>query len=199
METPYESPYAADGSGQPALHTKHYLAMEQDVHYQKGMICQDCHTSLDVHGDGFLAAANLAAVQIECADCHGTPERFPWELPLGFSDEFAMAAATGPPRGVALKQLPHTWQGSPIDTRDGYLRTARGNPFENVVRDGDEIVVFTAAGQRLRTKPLKKLLGEKLVSERGVVAMQGIAQIMSNGWNAIRAMRVGLHNATVAT
>jgi len=42
---------------------KHYIAMEQDVHYQKGMICQDCHTSLDVHGDGFLAAANLASVQ----------------------------------------------------------------------------------------------------------------------------------------
>ena len=89
MESPYHSPYAADGGEQPALHTKHYLAMEQDVHYQKGMTCQDCHTSNDVHGDGFLAAANLAAVQIECSDCHGTPEKYPWELPLGFMDEFA--------------------------------------------------------------------------------------------------------------
>jgi hypothetical protein len=84
METPYTSPYNAEGGEQPALHTKHYIAMEQDIHYQKGMTCQDCHTSNDVHGDGFLAAANLAAVQIECSDCHGTPDKFPWELPLGF-------------------------------------------------------------------------------------------------------------------
>ena len=75
--------------------------MEQDIHYQKGMTCQDCHTSLDVHSDGFLAAANLAAVQIECADCHGTPDKYPWELPLGFMDEFAMAPADGAARGVA--------------------------------------------------------------------------------------------------
>lgn len=97
METPFEAPYAADGKNQPALHTKHYLAMEQDIHYQKGMTCQDCHTSLDVHGDGFLAAANLAAVQIECADCHGTPDKFPWELPLGFQDEFADLSRMGTP------------------------------------------------------------------------------------------------------
>ncbi len=112
MESPYHSPYAADGGPQPALHTKHYLAMEQDVHYQVGMTCQDCHTSGDVHSDGFLAAANLAAVQIECADCHGTPDMFPWELPLGFMDEFAMTPATGSQRGVATQQLAHTRQGA---------------------------------------------------------------------------------------
>ena len=59
MESPYTSPYAADGGDQPSLHTKHYLAMEQDVHYQKGMTCQDCHTSNDVHSDGFLAVHRL--------------------------------------------------------------------------------------------------------------------------------------------
>ena len=100
METPYESPYTADGAGQPALHTKHYIAMHQDIHYQKGMTCQDCHTSIDVHSDGFLAAANLAAVQIECTDCHGTPDAFPWELPLGFMDEFAETPAAARPRGT---------------------------------------------------------------------------------------------------
>ncbi len=108
METPYHSPYAADGGPQPALHTKHYIAMEQDVHYVKGMTCQDCHVSLDVHSDGFLAAANLASVQIECADCHGTPAKYPWELPLGFMDEFAMETATGEARGVLPQQLEHT-------------------------------------------------------------------------------------------
>ena len=176
METPYESPYAADGGPQPKLHTKHYIAMQQDVHYQKGMTCQDCHTSTDVHGDGFLAGANLAAVSIECADCHGTPDRFPWELPLGFMDEFAMDPADGAPRGVAREALPHTLQGSPPDVRDGLLLTARGAPFENVVRDGDEIIVHTAAGKDLRMKPLKSLIDEGHVSQRGVVAMKGVAR-----------------------
>ena len=36
METPFKSPYAADGSEQPALHTKHYLAMEQDMSLPEG-------------------------------------------------------------------------------------------------------------------------------------------------------------------
>ncbi len=179
METPYHSPFSADGGPQPALHTKHYIAMEQDIHYQNGMTCQDCHVSQDVHGDGFLAAANLAAVQIECADCHGTPEKYPWELPLGFMDEFAMEPAQGTPRGVLQEQLKHARQGYQYDAKDGFLVTARGNPYENVVRDGDEVIVHTAAGKDLQLKPLKKLFIEKAVSQRGVVAMQGIATHMN--------------------
>ncbi|MEO1498062.1 MAG: cytochrome C [Planctomycetota bacterium] len=176
METPYVSPYAADGGPQPGLHTKHYIAMQQDIHYQKGMTCQDCHTSTDIHGDGFIAAANLAAVSVECADCHGTPERFPWDLPLGFMDEFSETPASGAARGVADEPLPHTRQGTVYDKRDGYLLTARGNPFENVVRDGDEIIVHTAAGKDLRMKPLKSLIDDGEVAQRGVVAMKGVGR-----------------------
>ncbi|MEP0060741.1 MAG: cytochrome C, partial [Rhodopirellula bahusiensis] len=112
METPYASPFTEEGDDQPGLHTKHYIAMEQDIHYQKGMKCQDCHTSNDVHGDGFLAGSNLGAVQIECSDCHGTPDKFPWELPIGYMDEFDMQPADGAARGVTQKQLPHTWAGA---------------------------------------------------------------------------------------
>lgn len=176
METPYHSPYSADGGEQPALHTKHYIAMEQDIHYQKGMLCQDCHTSNDVHSDGFLAAANLAAVQIECADCHGTPEKYPWDLPLGFMDEFSMEPASGAARGLAKEQLAHTMQGFVHEPKDGYLLTARGNPYENVVRDGDEIIVHTAAGKDIRLKPLKKLFDENAVSQQAQVAMKGVSK-----------------------
>ena len=176
METPYPSPFTAEGKDQPGLHTKHYIAMEQDIHYQKGMKCQDCHTSNDVHGDGFLAASNLAAVQIECADCHGTPDKFPWELPIGFMDEFDMKPAEGAPRGVTQTQLPHTWAGTAHDKKDGFLLTARGNPYENVVRDGAEVIVYTVEGKDLRLKPLKQLVKEEAVSTRGLVAMRGVAK-----------------------
>jgi hypothetical protein len=178
METPYHSPFQADGSDQPALHTKHYIAMEQDIHYQKGMTCQDCHTSTGIHGDGFLAAANLAAVAIECSDCHGTPEHYPWDLPLGFMDEFDMKQAEGSPRGTTQHRLPHTNQGTAYDPKDGFLISARGNPYENVVRDGNDIIVHTAAGKDIRMKPLKKLIAQNLVAPRGVVAMKNVSKHM---------------------
>lgn len=175
METPYEAPYAADGSVQPKLHSKHYIAMEQDIHYQKGMTCQDCHTSIDVHGDGFLAAANLASVQIECSDCHGTPDVYPWDLPLGFMDEFEEVPASGPARGVTTELESHTLQGTIYEPQDGYLLTARGNPYGNVVRDGKDIIVHTAAGADIRMPTLKKIKDEGKLSQEGLVAMSGVA------------------------
>lgn len=175
MEIPYASPNTKDGGPQPKLHTKHYMAMHQDLHYKKGMLCQDCHTSNDVHSDGFLAASNLASVEIECADCHGTPEKYPWELPLGFGDEFSkVVPAIGPSRGTSKTILDHTKQGTVYPPKDGYLLTARGNPYSNVVRDGDQVVVHTAGGKDLTLKTLKQIEGEKLLSQAGQVAMSGV-------------------------
>ena len=54
------------------------------------------------------------------------------------------------------------------------MLTARGNPYGNVVRDGDEVVIHTAAGKDLRIKPLKLLKQQNLLSEEGRVAMAGV-------------------------
>ena len=178
MESAYTSPYTEDGQGQPALHTKHYLAMHQDVHYQHGMTCQDCHTSTDVHSDGFLAACTLASVQIECSDCHGTPEAYPWELPLGYMDEIAALPEDAPPRGTTTKLNPHVAAGMEYAPRDGYLITARGNPFTNVVRVGRKVIVHTAAGKDIELRPLKfiaeEIEAEEKLSLRGLVAMKSV-------------------------
>jgi hypothetical protein len=171
MESAYDSPFTEGGGGQLALHSKHYIAMQEDVHYQKGMLCQDCHTSIDVHGDGFIAGCNLAQVQIECADCHGTPGAFPWELPLGFQDEFGETPQEGPPRGVADRILPYQAAGTVHPREDGYLLTARGNPYPEVVRRGDEVVVHAASGRDLVMKPLKLLEQEKELSVEARTAM----------------------------
>ena len=179
MESPYKAPYTAGGGHQPALHTKHYLAMHQDIHYQKGMTCQDCHTSIDVHGDGFLAAANLGAVQIECADCHGTPDAYPWELPLGFGDEYDPKYTPGPARGTAKELAYHVKQGTIYPAKRGYLLTARGNPYTNVVRDGDEVIVHTAAGKDLELKPLKRMRLDDELSLPELVAMSEIRSHMT--------------------
>ncbi len=181
MESAYTSPFTEGGGGQLGLHTKHYMAMQEDIHYQRGMMCQDCHTSIDVHGDGFLAGTNLAQVEIECADCHGTPDAYPWELPLGFGDEFAEDAASGPPRGVRPRGVARELYGgsleraTPYPVEDGYILSARGNPFPEVVRRGDLIVVHTAGGKDLELKPLKFIdAGDELETEPAV-AMREIS------------------------
>ncbi len=63
------------------------------------MLCQDCHTSIDMHGDGNLPGTTLAQVEIECEDCHGTVAQLPWDLPLGYGEEHGMDAC-GHARGV---------------------------------------------------------------------------------------------------
>ncbi|WP_299618112.1 hypothetical protein, partial [Pelagibius sp.] len=72
MEFPYGSPYTATGGKQPKLHTKNYLFIKDDLHHQVqsrpgnpegGMLCQDCHTTIDMHGDGNLPGTTLAQVE----------------------------------------------------------------------------------------------------------------------------------------
>jgi len=176
MESAYTSPWGDGGKGQVGLHTKHYLSMKGDIHNTKyGMVCQDCHTTLDVHGDGFLSGTTLGSVEIECSDCHGTPERYPWELPLGYGDEFGtMLPAAG--RGVARKLLDFQWRGTVYPAEDGYLLSARGNPLGNVVRRGKEVVVHTAGGRDLTVKPLKLLTDTDKLPLAGRVAMVAVGR-----------------------
>ncbi len=175
METEYQSTFDAKGHGQPKLHTKRYLHMKEDVHYKKGMLCQDCHTSNDLHGDGFLAGANLGAVEIECQDCHGTTKKYPWELPIGYSDEFSQKEKIGKPRGVTQTVAKYLKQGYlPKDKGDGYILTARGNPLPKAVKKGNKIIMHLASGKDIELKPLKLLKKEEALSKKALVAMDVI-------------------------
>ncbi len=174
MESAWDTPYTEGGGGQLGLHTKHYIAMEQDVHYQRGMLCQDCHTSGDVHGDRFLTGSNLGAIEIECTDCHGTPTAYPWELPLGWGDEDGVDRAPfggDRPRGVGERLPAHLRRGEPAPARDGYILTARGNPMPEIVRVGRRVLVNTAAGKQLWLEPLKKKRDDGSLSPEAEVAM----------------------------
>ncbi len=175
METAYDPTYDRHGKGQPKLHTKHYLHLQEDVHYKKGMLCQDCHTSNDLHGDRFLTGSTLAAVEIECQDCHGTTKKYPWELPLGYGDEFDTVPAKGSSRGVTRHLPDYLKKGTVYKPKDGFLISARGNPLTNVVRTGDSVLVHLASGKDLVLQPLKKLTQENKLSENGRVAMDQIS------------------------
>jgi len=167
MEFPYGTPYTKTGEKMPKLHTKYYLYIRDDVHHRiesrdenpsGGLLCQDCHSTTSVHGNGNITGTTLANVEIECADCHGTPTSYPWELPLGWLDEFGHRLDMNKPRGVTdrllINQRVYNTRYPP---QDGYLLTTRGNPFGNVVRKGNTVIVHSASGLDFRVPSLKEI------------------------------------------
>ena len=184
MEFPYGSPFNKEGKKQPKLHTKRYLFISDDLHHQiksrpenpeGGLLCQDCHTTIDMHGDGNLPGTTLAQVEIECQDCHGTPEQFPWELPLGHGEEFDKPL-TGKARGLSASLLNETSSfATTYDKKDGYLKTARGNPFGNVVKDGKKVILHSATGVDFETPLLKQMkIDNNWKSPDAMVAMSRV-------------------------
>jgi hypothetical protein len=167
MEFPYGTPYTETGSKMPKLHTKYYMFIKDDAHHELksregnpsgGLFCQDCHSTTSVHGNGNITATTLANIEIECSDCHGTATKYPWELPLGWGDEFGAELNMEKPRGLAEEPLEehhifNTW----YPPKDGYLLTARGNPFGNVVRKGDKVIVHSASGLDFEVPTLNSL------------------------------------------
>ena len=47
------------------------------VHVDVGMHCVDCHFGQDTHGNGHIYGEVAAAIEIDCADCHGTAKAYP--------------------------------------------------------------------------------------------------------------------------
>ncbi len=167
MEFPYSTPFNVNGKKQPKLHTKQYLYIQDDHHHNPenreenpvgGLLCQDCHTTNAMHGNGNISTTTLANVEIECSDCHGTPERYPWELPLGFGDEFGERRDINITRGIANEALSVQQEfGMIYSAEDGYLLTTRGNPFGNVVRIGNRVFVHSASGLDFEVPTLKSI------------------------------------------
>lgn len=187
MESPFSGPFNEEGQTQPLLHGKTYTRVSQDLHHrtqsregnpQGGLLCQDCHTSPDVHGDGNIHGTTLAQVEIECTDCHGTPSQYPWELPLGHGDEFGRQPLKNQPRGTAPSRLMSDQQfGFDYDPADGYMLSARGNPLGNVVRKGDRVMVHSATGKDFFV-PVLKNQGNPWKSPSAAVAMAGVSRHM---------------------
>lgn len=166
MESPYGTPWNDDGSPQQKLHGKNYAFISADAHHSVEsrpgnpagrILCQDCHTTIDVHGDGNIHGTIYAAVEIECSDCHGTPNRYPWELPLGHGDEFGLQQKTEP-RGVSNSLLDRQRKFGLVHApEEGYLLSARGNPLGNVVKRGNAAILHSAGGSEFSIPVLKNL------------------------------------------
>ncbi len=188
MEFPYGSPYDEKGGTQERLHGRPgYLYIKDDLHHQiesrpgnpqGGLLCQDCHTSIDMHGDGNIFGTTLAQVEVECADCHGTVASYPWELPLGYGEEFGKDSL-GDARGLATELPSFMRLATVYEPRDGYLLSARGNPFGNVVKDGDKVIVHSASGLDFAVPVLKEIdKTESWKDESALIAKKAVGSHM---------------------
>ncbi len=132
--------------------------IEKDGKMLTGLLCQDCHTTNAMHGNGNIGATTLATIEIECSDCHGTAAHYPWELPLGYGDEFNKKLDMNLARGVAEEPLQVTKDFGVVYPReDGYLLSTRGNPLGNVIRRGDKVIVHSETGHDFEVPLLKQL------------------------------------------
>ncbi|MBT8260762.1 MAG: hypothetical protein HKO92_02745 [Flavobacteriaceae bacterium] len=47
-----------------------YIHKQEDIHFTKGLLCIDCHSSHEVMGNGKLYTHEEQAVTLQCSDCH---------------------------------------------------------------------------------------------------------------------------------
>lgn len=47
-----------------------------DIHHEKNLTCTNCHSANEMHGDGEYYKTMMAAVKVDCKDCH-TPHEQP--------------------------------------------------------------------------------------------------------------------------
>lgn len=132
--------------------------IDKDGKTVMGLLCQDCHTTNAMHGNGNIGSTTLATIEIECADCHGTATHYPWELPLGYGDEFGKKLDMKMARGVAEEPLQVTKDfGIVYPKEDGYILSSRGNPLGNVIRRGNKVIVHSDGGHDFEVPVLKNL------------------------------------------
>jgi quinol-cytochrome oxidoreductase complex cytochrome b subunit len=139
----HEPPADASDRGRPAPSRFRALQDERvfervvpDVHQQRGLDCIDCHTSVEVMGDGVPHGRKSEQLRVACEDCHARTGSTLPAVPAGQLDPesrriLAVRAWPGPPAGH-------------------FIRTARGDTLVNVVLDqaGTPRLIRKRTGER---------------------------------------------------
>lgn len=111
-----------------------------DVHFERGMECIDCHTSREVMGDGYAAAAMQGQLEIGCADCHGDGVNRPRFVAVTREHE------------LPLRESRH--YGHALHPGDRVALTSRDRPYSNVFARGDSVLVVLKRSGRLLRSPV---------------------------------------------
>ena len=112
-----------------------------DIHQQRGLDCVDCHTSVEVMGDGVARGRKSEQVRVECEDCHALPGSL---LPV-------VQAAQLDPESRRILAV----RGWPAPAASHYVRTPKGDALVNVVVDATGLLrlVRKRTGERRELKP----------------------------------------------
>lgn len=92
--------------------------------------CIDCHTALEVMGDGILRNNRSEAQYVQCSTCHGTIDSLPLQQTVQFPQELAMTRAN-------LNAFVD------LQVGDTILVTSHGEPMYNI-RQVDDQWAFTS-------------------------------------------------------
>ncbi len=119
-----------------------------DVHQQRGLDCIDCHTAIEVMGDGIAHGRKSDQVRVTCEDCHARPGT---TLPV-------VSAAGLDPESRRILAL----RGWPGPSFSRYVRMANGEVLVNLVIDetGAPRLVRKRTGGRRELKPAARVCVE---------------------------------------
>jgi len=133
-ETTVEAPIVADPVEEFSLFTGKGQVLK-DVHTARGMDCTDCHTQLDIMGDGNLYSKQHEAVEIRCETCHGDSLAYP-----------SISQITEP-GDTAIRVSKH-YKGGANKVEDWMAVSARDRKMTNVkVQDGRMVAIGKQSGK----------------------------------------------------
>ncbi len=136
----------------------------KDIHLEKGMHCVDCHFSQDAHGNGVLYNEPRAAIEISCADCHGTINEKGWpDTPTG--GKAVPPLTSGPAAGKGM-------------TRDGKYEEKAGRNLSAIVvpwlsADGSKVRLFEKVR---RDETRKDASGKDVKLSRGDIIQNSMVE-----------------------
>ena len=114
--------------------------------------CVDCHTPLEVMGDGHIYGNKLQQQYTRCRDCHGTVKLAPRTGPV-------------PKRRSPGGRLIFLSRQPPFKPGDRTVYTSRGEPLTNVFKRGNRVYLWMKVARRMVRVPLVK--GSKCKQQPG--------------------------------
>ncbi len=112
-------------SGQAKRLHDYYQPIGEFTRCEWELDCIDCHTSLEIMGDGILHNNRAEAQYLQCSTCHGTLDSPPLEQVVQFPNELAMTRAD-------LNSFVD------LQVGDAILKTDRGEPLYNIRKVDDQ-------------------------------------------------------------